>query len=79
MLKVKVYSSPHCMWCTKLKEYFKKKEIEYEEINVLENKDAAEEMIAKSGQMTIPVTEIGDKIIVGYKPDEIEEHLNGGK
>ena len=44
-MKVKVYSTPSCPWCTRAKEFFKEKGIEFEDINVAENQEAAKEMM----------------------------------
>lgn len=73
--KIKVFTTKTCPWCTKLKEYLEQKEIEFENIDVAENREAAMEMVRKSGQMGVPVTQIGDKYIVGYNPDAIDEEL----
>lgn len=70
-MDVKVYSTPTCPWCRKVKEFLTEKNIDYEDINVAESKEAAEEMFEKSGQMGVPVISAGDKIIVGFDPDAI--------
>lgn len=75
MAAVKIYTTPACPWCKKTKEWMKEKKIKYTEYNVVENKKARERMIEKSGQMGVPVLEIGDKIIVGYDPKGIEKAL----
>jgi len=77
MADVKVYSTPTCPWCMKLKAWLKEKSIEFENIDVSEDQDAAQKMIEKSGQMGVPQTEIGDKMIVGFNTDAIEEALKG--
>jgi len=75
MAKVKIYTTPTCPWCKKTKEWMKEKKIPYTEYNVVENQKARERMIEKSGQMGVPVLEIGDQIIVGYDPKSIEKAL----
>ena len=72
---IKVFTTKTCPWCTKVKEYLKDKKIDFENIDVAENREAAMEMVRKSGQMGVPVTQIGDKYIVGYNPDAIDEEL----
>ncbi len=76
MAKIKVYSTPTCPWCVKLKEFLNEKKVEYEDIDVSTNHEAAKEMIEKSGQMGVPQTEINGKIIVGFDKDAIEAELN---
>jgi len=75
-LPVKVYFTPTCPYCTMLKEFLKRNNIEFEEIDVAANRDAAVEMIAKSGQMGVPVIDIEGIIIVGYNEAAIRERLN---
>jgi len=74
-MNVKVYSTPTCPWCKRAKEYLKKNNIQYEEINVQGNKEAAQEMIKKSSQMGVPVIDIDEKIIVGYDEEALKEAL----
>ncbi len=64
--KVIIYSTPTWPWCKKAKEYLSQRGISYAEHNVAENKDAAKEMINKSGQMGVPVISIGDEVVVGF-------------
>ncbi len=76
MVKVKVYSTPSCPYCMKAKEFLKEHDIEYEDINVQKDKKAAEEMVEKSGQMGVPVIEVGSTIIVGFDRDALKKALN---
>ena len=75
--QIKVYSTKTCPWCHKLKEYLNEKKVKFEDIDVGEDKKAAEEMVKKSGQMGVPVSDINGKIIVGFDKEEIEKALKG--
>ena len=72
---IKVYSTPICLYCITLKEFLKKHNIEFEEIDVAEDPKAREEMIKKSGQMGVPVIEINGQIIVGFDKEKISDLL----
>jgi len=74
-MKVKVYSTPACPWCTRVKEYLQELGVDYEEIDVSKDRAAAMEMVRQTGQMGVPVTFVGDKFIVGYDPEAISELL----
>jgi len=75
MAKVKIYTTPTCPWCKKTKEWMKEKKIAYTEYNVVSDEKARKRMIENSGQMGVPVLEIGSQIIVGYDPKAIEKAL----
>ena len=75
MAKVRIYTTPSCVYCRMAKEFFKDNNIEYEEKNVALDASAREEMIAKSGQMGVPVIDIGGKLIVGFDEPRLREAL----
>ena len=75
MLKVKVYSTQTCPWCYKLKDWLKENKIKFEDIDVSKDNKAAQEMIKKSGQMGVPVTEIGQEIITGFDVEKLKKIL----
>ena len=75
MAEVKVYSTNSCPYCVQLKSYLDENEIQYENIDVGVDKQAAQEMIDKSGQMGVPVVDIDGEIIVGFKRDIIAGKL----
>ena len=72
---IKVFSTPTCSFCVTLKSFLTDHNIEFEEINVAEDKDAAREMIEKSGQMGVPVLDIDGEIVVGFDKKKIVELL----
>ena len=72
---VKIYSTSTCPYCAQAKEYLKKNNIEFENIDVGINQDAAQAMMNKSGQMGVPVLDIDGKIIVGFDKDAINNAL----
>jgi len=74
-MKVKVYSTPNCPWCHVVKDFLKDNKVEFEDIDVSKDHGAAHEMVEKSGQMGVPVIEIGDKIVVGFNETKLREAL----
>ena len=57
------------------KEWFKEKGVEFKDIDVSRDHDAAKEMIEKSGQMGVPVVEINGELTIGFRPDVFESLL----
>ncbi len=72
---VKIYTTPSCVYCRLAKNYFQQEGIQYSEVDVAADASAAEEMIEKSGQMGVPVLDIGGKIIVGFDQPAIRDAL----
>ena len=68
---VKVYSTPTCPYCVTLKAFLKEKGIEFKDIDVSSDSASAEEMIKKSGQMGVPVSDIDGEIVVGFDKEKI--------
>ena len=66
MAKIKIYSTPTCSWCMRLKDFLDEKNIEFDNIDVSKSHEAAHELMNKSGQMGVPVTDIDGTIIIGF-------------
>ncbi|GEM_PF-1335698 len=76
---IKVYSVDWCPECKILKMYLENKGVNFEEVIVPDLKPERHIVNEISGQWTVPVITIGDKVIVGYKRAEIEEALENLK
>jgi len=74
-MTIKVYSTQACPYCHMVKDFLRKNDVEFEDIDVSTNHEAAHEMIEKSGQMGVPVTDINGKIIIGYDIQALKEAL----
>lgn len=75
MPKVKIYTTPTCVYCKMAKEFFKKHSIVYEEKDVVSDTEARNELVTKSGQMGVPVIEFDGKIVVGFDQPRLKEVL----
>lgn len=73
--QVKVYSTQTCPYCHMAKDFLKQHKVSFEDIDVSKDHKAAEHMIEVSGQMGVPVLEIGKEVIVGYDVDRIKKTL----
>ena len=74
-MNITVYSTPTCPYCKLAKEFLKEKSIDFKDIDVSADSAAANEMVKKSGQMGVPVIDIGGQIIVGWNKTALEEAL----
>ena len=57
-----------------VKVYLSQKSIPFEEINVSVNPEGVQRLLAL-GRRTTPVTTIGDEVVCGYKPADLDEAL----
>lgn len=73
--KVRVYSTATCPWCHTVKEFLTKEKVKFEDINVGEDQEAAQEMVEKSGQMGVPVIEVDGQIIIGFDEGKLKKAL----
>ncbi|HVT75274.1 MAG TPA: glutaredoxin domain-containing protein [Candidatus Paceibacterota bacterium] len=75
MKKVEIYSTPVCTYCAAAKDFFKKNNVEYTEYNVAADQAKRAEMLEKSGQMGVPVIDVGGDIVVGYDEKVLRQLL----
>lgn len=75
MKNVTIYSTPSCHYCKLAKEFLTTKNIPYTEYNVASDAQKRAEMIEKTGQMGVPVIEVGDELMVGYDEGQLSSLL----
>ncbi len=73
--RVIVFSTPTCTYCNAAKRYFREKGIQYKDVDVSRDQAAARDMVRRSGQMGVPVIDIGGKIVVGFDRPKIDKYL----
>ena len=72
---VTIYSTPVCHFCQTAKEFFKENNVEYTEIDVASDAEKRQEMIDMTGQMGVPVIQIGQDVVIGFDEDKVKELL----
>jgi len=76
MKNVTIYTTPTCVYCKMTKAFFKDNNVEYSEKDVASDAAAREEMIKRSGQMGVPVTDIDGELTVGFDKERLSQLLN---
>lgn len=76
MPKITIYTTLTCTYCKMTKAFFKENGVLYEEKDVTIDDKAREEMIQKSGQMTVPLIDIDGKLVVGFNKKQLSELLS---
>jgi glutaredoxin len=57
------------------KEFFKKNNIKWTEVDVSADEKEAQKMIEKSGQMGVPVIEVDSNVIIGFDKPKLSRLL----
>ena len=73
--RVIVFSTPTCSYCNMAKQYFRQQKIRFRDVDVSRDPAAARDLVRRSGQMGVPVIDIGGKIIVGFDKPKINQLL----
>jgi Glutaredoxin-like protein, YruB-family len=74
-MSVKVYTTPSCPYCGMAKKYLDSKNVHYESVDVSLDRNAATEMVNKSGQRGVPVIDFDGTIVVGFDKERIDSLL----
>jgi len=79
--EVRIYTLSTCSHCRAAKKFLNSRNVEYSftDVDLLqgsERESVIEEVKRYNPRCTFPTIIIGDKVIVGFKEDEIKEALN---
>ena len=74
-MKIKAYLKPHCGWSMGVRAIMQKHELEYEDIDIINNRENYAEMVAKSGQPLSPCVEIDGVMLADVSGEEVENYL----
>ena len=72
MKKVTLYSAPACAFCVLVKNFLKQNKVEFKEVDISVDKNAADRLAEKTGARSVPVTEIDGEFVVGYNVPKIK-------
>ena len=72
-MEVKIYTTPACPWCKKLRDWLKANKVAYTDLDIEEEDEYRDALINKSHQMSVPVIEVDGKIIIGFNEAVLQE------
>lgn len=75
MKHIAIYTTPQCVYCQKAKFFFKERNVAFTEYNIATDAIRRQEMLDRSGQMTVPVIDINGAIMVGFDRLKVKELL----
>ena len=74
-MKIKAYLKPSCGWSNGVRAILRKHNLEFEDIDIINNRANYEEMVRKSGQPLSPCVEIDGVMLADISGEEVENYL----
>lgn len=79
-MKVVIYSTPSCSYCKMAKSFLSENNIDFQEIDVSVDQQAAESMVEKTGQLGVPVIIVvaedgNETTLIGFERDALSQAL----
>jgi len=71
-----LFTTPTCSWCRTVKQYLRKNDVRFKEVDITRDEGAARDMVRRTGQQGVPVTLINNRPVVGFNKNEINRLLN---
>lgn len=72
---LKIYTTNTCAYCKMVKQYLTLKGKEFEVINLDDNPEIRQSLFEKTGAMTVPIIQAGERYIIGWNRQALAEVL----
>ncbi|HWN95880.1 MAG TPA: glutaredoxin family protein [Methylomirabilota bacterium] len=70
--KIRLFIKPFCGWCHEAKDWLDERGLAYEELDVISDRAAFQEMKELSGQTRAPVIEVDGEVLADFDTDQLE-------
>lgn len=74
-MNVKAWLKPYCGWSNGVRAIFKKYDIDFQDIDIINNPANYAEMVEKSGQTLSPCVEIDGVMLADVSGEEVENYM----
>lgn len=74
-MKIKAYLKPQCGWSNGVRAIMSKYRLNYDDLDIINNRDIYAEMVQKSGQPLSPCVEIDGVMLADVSGEEVENYL----
>lgn len=74
-MNVKAWLKPYCGWSNGVRAIFKKYNIEFQDIDIINDPSNYAEMVEKSGQTLSPCVEIDGVMLADVSGEEVENYM----
>jgi glutaredoxin-related protein len=74
-IEIQAYLKPHCGWSMGVRAIMEKYDLEYTDLDIINNPDIYAEMVEKSGQNLSPCVEVNGVMLTDVSGEEVEEYF----
>jgi len=74
--RIRLFIKPYCGWCDKAVRWLDEHDVEYEQVDVMADEAAFDEMIQLSGQSLAPVIDVDGEVLADFGPDQLADFLD---
>ena len=74
-MKIKAYLKPHCGWSMGVRAIMDKYSLQFEDLDIINNREIYAEMVEKSGQPLSPCVEVDGVMLSDVSGEEVENYL----
>jgi glutaredoxin len=74
-MKIKAYLKPHCGWSNGVRAILRKYSLDFEDVDIINNRENYAEMVRRSGQPLSPCVEIDNVMLADVSGEEVENYL----
>ncbi len=71
--RIRLFIKPYCGWCHKAIHWLDARNVDYEQVDVIADEAAFDEMIRLSGQELVPVLDADGEILADFGPDQLAD------
>jgi len=69
--RVRLFIKPYCGWCHRAIHWLEERGIDFEQIDVIADEVALDEMVRLSGQDLAPVIDVDGEVLADFGPEEL--------
>lgn len=73
---VTIYTTPTCGFCQQAKRYFQSHGVQYKEVDVSTDQDAAMDLVLRTRQFGVPVIDVDGTLVIGFDVRRLEKLLH---
>jgi len=70
-MKARLFVKPYCGWCDRAVRWLDDHDIQFEQVDVIADDAAFEEMVRLSGQDLAPVLVVNGRVLADFGPEEL--------